>query len=92
MINNQFNSNFAQCCPLWYLSLPVGRAGTAWKASESKRKMSFLVFRRVENISKLPLILPLKHTTKEDKKGIGQPTDEKVNEELFLDNPLQISL
>jgi hypothetical protein len=30
--------------------------------------------------------------TKEDWKGIGQPTYEKVNEELFLDNPLHIIL
>jgi hypothetical protein len=31
-------------------------------------------------------------TTKEDQKGIGQPTYEKVNEELFLDNPLHVIL
>jgi hypothetical protein len=32
------------------------------------------------------------HTTKEDKNGIGQPTYEKVNEELILDNPLHVIL
>jgi hypothetical protein len=32
------------------------------------------------------------HTTKGDYKEIGQPTYEKVNEELFLDDPLHVIL